>query len=405
MAERTRWTRPADLRAQVQRRWSRGELLAARVTGARLFPMTLRLKNPTGGEIAADFEAVRAWIAELRAASAEQRGHGYTLTWQSVRNRVHGSNDLPTGAVAPTAEDALALIGRRSEARRFDALVAATRKRLPALVDWLARRPLKALEYADDWPRLLTLVEWFVAHPRPGCYRRQLDIPGVDTKFIQTRRQLIAELLDLAVPPEAVDADHTGAAGFDARYGLRDKPARLRFRLLDERLAIAGLTDLAVRADEFAAMELDRADPPVTRVFITENEINGLAFPVFDNALVIFGLGYALDNLAGIDWLDRVPLYYWGDIDTHGFAMLDRLRSRMPHARSLLMDRATLDVHRELTGQEAAHQRFTGTLTRLTHAEQQLFQALRDNVLGNNLRLEQEHVGYGWVEARLGRLD
>ena len=274
MAERTRWTRPADLRAQVQRRWSRGELLAARVTGARLFPMTLRLKNPTGGEIAADFEAVRAWIAELRAASAEQRGHGYTLTWQSVRNRVHGSNDLPTGAVAPTAEDALALIGRRSEARRFDALVAATRKRLPALVDWLARRPLKALEYADDWPRLLTLVEWFVAHPRPGCYRRQLDIPGVDTKFIQTRRQLIAELLDLAVPPEAVDADHTGAAGFDARYGLRDKPARLRFRLLDERLAIAGLTDLAVRADEFAAMELDRADPPVTRVFITENEIN-----------------------------------------------------------------------------------------------------------------------------------
>ena len=151
--------------------------------------------------------------------------------------------------------------------------------------------------------------------------------------------------------------------------------------------------------------QLARLDVGADTVFITENEINGLAFPAFPNALVIFGLGYRAEALRRLHWLADKRLYYWGDIDTHGFAMLDRLRSRMPHARSLLMDRATLDVHRELTGQEAAHQRFTGTLTRLTHAEQQLFQALRDNVLGNNLRLEQEHVGYGWVEARLGRLD
>ncbi len=41
-----------------------------------------------------------------------------------------------------------------------------------------------------------------------------------------------------------------------------------------------------------------------------------------------------------------------GDIDTYGFAMLDRLRSYHPHIRSLLMDEATLLQHRPLWGRE-----------------------------------------------------
>ena len=52
--------------------------------------------------------------------------------------------------------------------------------------------------------------------------------------------------------------------------------------------------------------------------------------------------------LAQAAWLRQCHVHYWGDIDTHGFAILDRLRAHLPHARSLLMDRATLlefEVH------------------------------------------------------------
>ena len=38
------WTRPAGLRAQVQKLWDRGELLASVVTGESLFPRRLLLK-------------------------------------------------------------------------------------------------------------------------------------------------------------------------------------------------------------------------------------------------------------------------------------------------------------------------------------------------------------------------
>jgi len=63
------WTGPAELRGQVQKWWDRGELLAPIVTGDSTFPRRLVLKVPAASEIAAHFEDVRAWIADLRSMS------------------------------------------------------------------------------------------------------------------------------------------------------------------------------------------------------------------------------------------------------------------------------------------------------------------------------------------------
>ena len=86
---------------------------------------------------------------------------------------------------------------------------------------------------------------------------------------------------------------------------------------------------------------------------------------------------------------------YWGDIDTHGFAILDELRNHFPHTASWLMDRATLLAHQPLWGsEETPHQR---ELSRLSPAEQDLYNDLRDNRLQIRLRLEQEQISFGWV--------
>lgn len=196
------------------------------------------------------------------------------------------------------------------------------------------------LRHAHDWPRLLAVLAWFLAHPRPGLYLRQLDIPGVDTKFIETRRGLLAELLDVVLPATAIHRDASGVKGFARRYGLRTEAPQIRFRLLDPALSIQGLRDIAVPPEEFSGLSL-----PVQRVFITENRTNGLAFPETSASLVIFGLGYGLERLREIPWLHDSALWYWGDIDTHGFGILNRLRASLPHARSLLMDRPTLMGH------------------------------------------------------------
>lgn len=217
----------------------------------------------------------------------------------------------------------MAFIGKVRQAQRCELLWQQTAASQPALLAWMTRRPLQALDLADRWERILAVVAWLQAHPRPSVYLRQVDAPGVDSKFIETHRGVLTELLDLAMPPEAIDTGASGtAAQFARRFGFLDKPVRIRFRLLAPSLpslpGCQGLPDLTLDAASFALLAL-----PIERVFVTENETNFLAFPEVAQAIVIFGAGYGWEALARASWLHRCRLHYWGDIDTHGFAILD----------------------------------------------------------------------------------
>jgi hypothetical protein len=386
------WSTPADIRAAVQRLWDQGRILAARLQDEALFPLAIPLRAPTVADMGAQFGAVQDWARQL------QDGSGYTLGNREINHRQLGRQHVPATAVVASAEDALRLIGRLLDARRFDRLAALTLASFPELRAWTGTHALTLLDQADGWDRILAVLHWFRAHPRPGLYLRQLDIAGVDTKFIEARKALLAELLDQVLPPDSVQRDAIGVRQFELRYGLLGKPAMVRFRLLDPALSIGSLHDLTVPLDQFIALA-----PPATRVYITENEINMLAFPQLSGAMVIFGGGYAIDRLRDIGWLRERDVVYWGDIDTHGFAILDRLRASMPHTRSIMMDAATLHAHRALWGTEPADKRHGGMLTRLTADEQALFAALRDDVHGQQVRLEQERIGYGWVMGVLDR--
>lgn len=385
------WTGPADLKAQVARLWERGELLRELLGGATRFPLRLSLKTPSSSDITDRFQDVRAWAAAL-AAEPQVR-----LVWREVRHRVQGSQRLPDEAWVDTLDGALAWLGRCRDGARFGDLLAATQAQQPALLPWLAQRPLQALALTDVWPRLLAVVAWVHAHPQPGIYLRQVDLPGVHTKFIELHRGVLAELLDLALPAGRIDTAHSGLGRFAARYGFTAKPVRIRLRVLDPALAAVPGTvcpDLTLDADSFARLRL-----PVQRVFVTENETNFLAFPQVPQAIVVFGAGYGWDALARAGWLHGCAMHYWGDIDTHGFAILDQLRAHFPHAASFLMDRATLDAHAAAWGREDTP--VAQDLHRLTADERALYDDLRDHRIQAALRLEQEHVGFAWMQQRL----
>ena len=152
-------------------------------------------------------------------------------------------------------------------------------------------------------------------------------------------------MLDIAMPHEGVYTETGGASRFCRRYGFLDKPLRIRFRMLDSTLALLpgnADQDIAVNQDAFNQLDLK-----VGRVFIAENEINFLAFPKLPVSMVIFGAGYGFEMLAQAKWLNQCAIHYWGDIDTHGFAILDQLRAYFPHAESFLMDRKTLKAHEQ----------------------------------------------------------
>ena len=386
------WTTPADLRAQVQRLWDRGDLLRATVTDAISWPLRLNLRAPSAADLSDRFEAVRYWVRAV-ADTPQVR-----IEWREWNHRVQGAQRLPAAVWLDTLQDALAFIGKARQAPRFEAVWRQTAATQPALLAWLSRRPIQALDLADRWERLLAVVAWLQAHPRPGVYLRQVDVPGVDSKFIEAHRGLLTELLDLALPPEVVETQASGVAQFTRRFGFLDKPVRIRFRLLDPALrslpGCDGLPDITLDAASFAALAL-----PVERVFITENETNFLAFPEVAGAIVVFGAGYGWEALARASWLNRCRLHYWGDIDTHGFAILDQLRGYFPQAASFLMDRETLLAHRLHWGEEPEPARHD--LSRLRPEETAVYDDLRFDRLQPKLRLEQERVGFRWLSAQL----
>ena len=379
------WTSPSDVKAVVRKAWDRGEILSARLDGQSIFPKTVSLSRPDAKAIGGRFGDVQAWVVELESGSRSGRASGYEVEWEEINHRQIGRNRIPRRVVVPSDDDAAALIGKGPDLKRWDQLVATTMEQCPALRGWIRKKPLALLEHSSDWAQVLAVLTWFVEHPQPRLYLRQLDIPGVDTKFIETRRGLFGELLDIVLPSSSILQTSTGAKGFELRYGLRSKPTRLRFRFLDESLRVGGLADIETVATDFA-----RSPLPVDRVVVVENEVNYLCFPPMARSLVVFGEGYAVDRLEEAAWIGSRRLIYWGDLDTHGFAILDRLRSLFPRVESFLMDRGTLVAQLGLwvTEEEARDV----PLERLTTDEAALYDDIRANRLGNNVRLEQERV-------------
>ncbi len=426
---RRAWTDPADIKLRLVKGWDSGRLPAAVLRAgleaepgpartepdasssgesssagmrALAFPLRFILRGPNSAELGERFDESRGWIASLREASGRP---GYELEWRRSEHRQLGSNEVPVAAVFATPDDAVAFIGKKRDAARLLGSARRVGAAFPELWPWLLRRPLEVLERADEWAALLGTLAWFRAHPRSDRYLRQVDAPGVHSKFVEARRTILAELLDLVLDPADVDSGASGATGFTRRYGLRDKPALVRFRSLDGRLPLGAcglpsISELSLRAEDFSRL-FPPGECPFSELFVTENEINYLAFPDRPGAAIILGAGYGFAPLAKAAWLHGPRLRYWGDLDTHGFAILDQFRAAFPETESFLMDEETLLAHRELWTVEPAPA--TAELRRLRPAEAALYAELRSGGLAPAPRLEQERIGFLWLEKALAR--
>lgn len=374
------WTTPDDIAARVRRRWDDGSLLRSHASGQPFEPIEVPLRGPTPSQIGDDVAAARAWVAALDAGRRDDRR--YALRWQAIGGRQVGRNRIPVRAVLSCPEQVSALLGVAASVHRFDELLALAQDH-PPVRQWIVEHPHRSLELAAEMPSLIAAYLWLDTHRHSQRYLRQISAPGVDTKFAERHRSVLAAMLGVS----------STAAGFLAGLGLRPKPALVRLRPSPSLGLPAPLTELAVRSEELARIAVQ----PRAAV-VVENEISYLSLDVPDDGMVIWGKGFEVDNVGRLGWLAGADVAYWGDIDTHGFAILDRLRAWLPQARSVLMDRDTLLAHRDRWVIE--DRPATSALTRLTPDEQDLYADLVADGLGERVRLEQERIDWGWVRER-----
>lgn len=386
----TEWSTPAGIRARLRRRWDAGHDLSERARGQAFTPVDLPIRGPTASELGTRYAEVDAWVRHW-----VNKTGSYVLTMKALGARRTGANEIPDRIRIDTLDDLTTFLGTSDQARRHSELLEMAKDAAPQIHAWVGDKPMRALAHEAEFDRLLACVRWIVDNADRDRYLRQVDATGVDTKFIERHRGILAELIDLVLgaPSDPRIRD------FAARYRFRVKPARVRIRVLDPSISIvpAGFSDLELRADELASQPF-RAE----RVFLLENEVTCLAFPAVPRSLLIFGGGYAVARVGGLGWLTDVPLYYWGDIDTHGFRILDLLRSCLPHARSMLMDRATLLAHEPRWDREPAQ--VNADLRNLNPEEASLYRDLVEDTYGPSVRLEQERIGYPAIEEAVENL-
>ncbi|MCP4407687.1 MAG: hypothetical protein GY807_07980 [Gammaproteobacteria bacterium] len=393
---------PNEIKARALRLWNSGRVLRAFLGSDEVFPLMLPAGRPTAAQLLGNFSKVQGWKADLEAGCKCRLDYGYRIEYIEINHQKLGRQRLPKRVIFDAVDDLVAYLRKRTELTRFACLAKTIRHEQPALAYWIERYPMRVLKHDQDWSRLMSVVAFFKANPMPNRYLRELDIPGLDTKFIEQRKGLIAELLDAVLPAEAFVPGIAGLAshGFERRYGLKYDEATIRFRWLDTGIMqyYAGQDDLSVPLSRFLKL-----NPPCRRVFITENKINGLSFPQMPESMIVFGLGYGVSSLKNVEWLHSKEIYYWGDIDTHGFSMLSQLRGYFSGVKSLLMDRNTLERFQGAWVQEQETKRFIGEPENLSDSERQLYHLLRDNRLGERIRLEQERIVFEYLTQRLSR--
>jgi hypothetical protein len=391
MKTKARYFDSDSVRKKARRLFGRGALQSAYLAqDDSLFPLKIGLKKITEKTIRNDFERVRR---EAKAFEAS----GLPCLLRTYRFAAIGEQRLPEAVVFENRETYLEVLGLKDAFADFQHQSAVVLDAFEALREVFVRKPLLVAEYAGAWERLVAVCRFLFAHPRPGIYLRQLPIEGVDTKFVEAHRKVLDLLLTHLLPEQAYDASITvlSNGGFERKYGFRTPPLQVRFRILDAACEIAGQSDMTLTAEGFATLSLE-----VDTLFIVENKATFLAFPPRRRSMVVFGGGYGFAPLRPAAWMALKRIIYWGDLDSHGFAILSQLRSVFPQAESLMMDHETAERFAHLAVEEPEGKTFFGELTGLKQKERALFEELRKR----RFRLEQERIPYDYVQRKLEEL-
>lgn len=350
------------------------------------------------------------WHAEIGALEQHCKavlGYGYRLVYGQARNtRWQGQVPNLEQIVFDTAEDLFRFIAKYDEATFLLTVADNAAKTLSGLkiplvsqkpwVQWLKANKTVIMNNrsGDFWKGVLDLAAYLAANPDSGLFPRELPV-SVDTKFLESNCMLVMSLVNSLRPDIPILSDKS--LTWPHRLGLRTKEDMIHLRLpvhadlMVQNTMCSRMNLIIIPKEAFISFSY----PSVRRVFIIENETLFLTFPLSDGELAIYKGGFAITALAGAQWLSFCDLFYFSDIDEHGFAMLDIMREMYPGTKNFCMDEQTYKHFSEYRVQGKA---FTGDYERLTDSEIATLKRIKADI--GYGRLEQEHIDLGYIEQR-----
>lgn len=375
---------PAEIKTQALKWWQ--TILQSRIKAEIFFPKSIaRIGKLQSSQIIHQFESIQNEIETLYQSSKNITGVGYLVKTSDRNFRRTGILELPDSIIFETVEDYLSFADKTIEWKCFLSNYELIIKNVPSLGDWCYLNCLCLTNTKTDWTGLLKVCQFFIDNPRPQLYIRQLPI-AVHTKFIEENTAIIQSLLDFLIPQHIRDVNQKRLA---ERYFLRYDEPLVRIRFLDSQNEIR---DISIPLSEF-----EKFETTAQNVLMAENKMNFLTLPMIPSTIAIWsGGGFNIGCLRNTKWLLEKCIFYWGDIDEHGFQILHQLRTYFPSVNSLMMDKATFDMFQEYAVSGARNR--ADSLSTLTEEESEFYKFIKS--LSNN-RLEQEKIPQSYVEEIL----
>jgi hypothetical protein len=374
---------PREIQKQCLKWWK--EVLLSSIDSIPYFPKDVnRIGKINSKDILNKLSEYKQSIELLKNSSKVVKKSGYTLITEERQFDKIGRQPVPEKISIDSIDDYLKVVGKEKDYQTFLRNNSLIKNEIPLLIEWIKANPTKLIEH-DTWLDTLKVCRYFLATPKPDLYVRQLPI-DIPTKFIWDNKVIIQSLLEFLIP-ECINKDETK---FELRFNLKYSEHLIRIRFLDTALSpLENATDISLTVSEFNSFRSN-----CENIFVAENLMNFLTLPYLTKTIAIWsGGGFNVSYLKDIGWLNSKQFYYWGDIDAHGFQILNQFRTYFPSTVAVMMDEVTLLSFKSADGQPANNQ----NLPRLTTDELKLYNHLRQN----NVRLEQEKITQAFAEEKI----
>ena len=361
------------------------------------FPITIRADT---GNVNDDLLQRQKDLQSLIAKSKNKTGSGYALELETIQSRKNGEQTSISRILFETKDDFLSFINENKTYKRFlNALELIKENKLfsnDKLCEW-SKLHLNDLlsepENSHYWFDICLCAEWLNKNQDTKLYIREIPLP-VHTKFIEQNSKLIQSLTEKS----------DSILSFEETFGLKTKPCSVRFRSLSEKVSLpfsmTNLSECQIPIKDFECLDKEFSDQ-IKNIFIVENEMVYLTFPKVPNSICIWGHGYTVNSLNNIEWFNSKKIYYFGDLDEHGFDILSSYRRFYPNIQSFCMEKSDWNKHLQyaVVGKKLESSRIPENLI---VEENEVFQIIRNSTQN---RIEQERISVSYIQEKLNLLN
>lgn len=357
------------------------------------FPLIIRADT---GSVNDDLFKRQKDLQNLISKSKAKTGFGYTLETKIVSSKHNGVQTAISKIYFETREDFLTIIKEKESYKRFCTALEQIEKSdifsKEKFSEW-AKSHLNDLcsetESAHFWSDISLCANWLNHNQNSKFYIREIPL-SVHTKFIEQNEKIIQSLTDKAGSP----------LSFEETFGLRTESDFVRFRSLSTNVlfpfSAINLSECQITIENFKKLD-DSFLSQIKNIFIVENKMVYLTFPQVPNSICIWGQGYKVNTLNSIDWFNSKNIYYFGDLDEHGFDILSSYRRYYSNIQSFCMNQSDWINHLQyaVEGKKLDGNQIPQNLTK---AEKETFQIIRTS---KNNRLEQERISISYIQEKI----